>query len=178
MKTIRRSRALVIATSLGVVLLGVKVHSSNTNILALATITHSQLFDAPASVTVRILMLKPGEALPWHYHPGYAFSSIKSGTLTVEDGCGQIQTLSPGQGFEEIGGRLHRARNLGTTDVVVYNTFITLQGKPTMMEVSGDDRRCGPPLSADECRNDGWRKFTHPQTFTNEGQCLGFVRRP
>src|SRR4029450_3682854 len=160
MKIIRNS-ALVVATSLGVMLLGVKVHSNTTNILALATITHSQLFDAPAAVTVRILTLKPGEALPWHYHPGYAFNSIKSGTLTVEDGCGQVQTLSSGQGFEEIEGRVHRATNLGTTDVVVYNPFITLKGKPTMMRVSGDERRCGPPLTTGECQTGGWQKFTH-----------------
>jgi quercetin dioxygenase-like cupin family protein len=172
---IRRKEALVITTSLGVVLLGVTVYSSVTNILTVATIAHSHLFDGPAAVTVRTLTLKPGDALPWHYHPGYAFSSIKSGTLTVEDGCGQTQTLTPGQGFEEIGGRVHRARNLGTTDVVVYNTFITLQGKPAMMEISGDEQRCGPPLSVDECRNENWRRFTHPVSFKNEGQCLALV---
>lgn len=175
MKTLR-NQVLVTVISLSLMWLAVTAYSSNTNILAVSTISHSQLFDGPAAVTVRILTLKPGEALPWHYHPGYAFNSIKSGTLTVEDGCGGVQTLNAGQGFEEIYGRVHRARNLGTTDVVVYNTFVTSQSKPTMIEVSHDERRCGPPLNADECLNDGWRKFNYPQGFANEAQCLDLLR--
>ena len=175
MKTLR-IEVVAIAISLVVAVLGVKTYSADSNILAVSTIPHSQLFDGPAAVTVRILTLKPDEALPWHYHPGYAFNSIKSGTLTVEDGCGGVQTLTPGQGFEEIYGRVHRARNLGTVDVVVYNTFVTLKGKPTMIEHPGEERRCGPPLRADECRNEGWRKFTQPQSFADESQCVGFLR--
>ena len=74
----------------------------------------------------------PGETGAWHYHPGYAFNVVKSGTLTVEDGCGGEETLTPGQAFEEMDGRVHRAKNLSATeDVVVYNTFIVPQGIPT-----------------------------------------------
>ena len=172
---ITRSRVLVIAIILGIALLGAGVYAASTNILAVGTISQSQLFDGPAKVTVRTLTLKPGEALPWHYHPGYAFNAVKSGTLTVEDGCGGVQTLTAGQGFEEIDGRVHRARNLGTADVVVYNTFITLQGKPTMMPISGGERRCGPPLMVVECNNDGWREFNYPQSFASQEQCVSFV---
>ena len=171
MQTLGRNQVLVIAISLTVFLLTVTVYSAGENVLTVATISHSQLFNGPAAVTVRILTLKPGDSLPWHYHPGYAFNSIKSGNLTVEDGCGGVQTLTPGQGFEEAAGRVHRARNLGTTDVVVYNTFITVAGKPTMVEVADNQSRCGPPSTVADCKNDGWRKFTHPRVFANEEQC-------
>ena len=79
---------------------------------------------------MRTLTIAPRESLQWHYHPGYAFNVVKSGTLTVEDGCGgEEATLIPGQAFEEMDGRVHRAKNLSQTDpVVVYNTFIVPVG--------------------------------------------------
>jgi len=171
------SKALAIALSLGVGLLGVTVYSAIPNILAEGTIANSKLFNGPAKVTVRTLTIKPGEVLAWHYHPGYAFNVVKSGNLTVEDGCGGEETLISGQAFEEMDGRVHRAKNLSATeDVVVYNTFIMPQGKPTTVNIPANERRCGPPEDVDECKDDGWLKFTHPQGFTSQGQCVSFVR--
>jgi len=178
MKRRKISKKLMLAIGLGVVVLSVTVYSATTNILAVGTIPQSKLFNGPATVTVRTLTINPGETLAWHYHPGYAFNVVKSGTLTVEDGCGgDDETLTPGQAFEEMDGRVHRAKNLSTTEpVVVYNTFIVPQGKPTTVNIPGNERRCGPPEDADECKNDGWLKFTHPQSFINQGQCIDFVR--
>src|SRR5215813_13685820 len=127
---LKTRRGAVLAISLGVVLTGVTAYAAVTVILAVGTIPQSQLFDGPATVTVRTLTISPGTTLGWHYHPGYAFNVVKSGTLTVEDGCGGEETLTPGQAFEEMDGRVHRAKNLSSTDpVVVYNTFIMPQGK-------------------------------------------------
>ena len=174
---INRSTILAITISLGVALLAFTAYASVTNILAVGTIPDSQLFGGPATVTVRTLTIKPGEVLAWHYHPGYAFNVVKSGTLTVEEGCGGEESLAPGQAFEEMEGHVHRAKNLSATeDVVVYNTFIMPQGKGTTVNVPGNERRCGPPSNVDECRNDGWLKFNHPQPFANQGQCIEFVR--
>jgi quercetin dioxygenase-like cupin family protein len=177
MKT-RYRKVLAIAICVGVALLGVTVYSSTTSILALGTIPDSQLFNGPATVTVRTLTINPGETLGWHYHPGYAFNVVKSGTLTVEDGCGgDLETLTPGQAFEEMEGRVHRAKNLSTTEpVVVYNTFIMPQGKPTTVNIPGNERRCGPPENVDECKNDNWMNFNLPQIFINQGQCVDFVK--
>jgi quercetin dioxygenase-like cupin family protein len=100
MKVRKFKIAWVIAISLGVVVWAAIVYAQTTNVLSVGTISHSQLFDGPATVTVRTLTVKPGEVVPWHYHPGHAFNVVKSGTLTLEDGCGRVQTLSPGQGFE------------------------------------------------------------------------------
>jgi len=177
MKVRKFKIALVIAISLGVVLCGVIGYAATTNILAVGTIPESELFDGPATVTVRTLTIKPGEVLAWHYHPGYAFNVVKSGTLTVEEGCGGEESLTPGQAFEEMDGHVHRAKNLSATeDVVVYNTFIVPQGKPTTVNIPGNERRCGPPSDVDECKDDGWLKFTWPRSFIDQGDCVQYVR--
>jgi quercetin dioxygenase-like cupin family protein len=174
---VKTRRGLVAVIGVGILLIGVTAYSAVTAILAVGTIEHSELFDGPATVTVRTLTLKPGEVLAWHYHPGYAYNVVKSGTLTVEDGCGGEETLTSGQAFEEMDGRVHRAKNLITTeDVVVYNTFIVPQGKPTTVNIPGNERRCGPPIDANECKDDGWLNFTHPRSFINQGECIDYVR--
>jgi quercetin dioxygenase-like cupin family protein len=181
MKTnhLRNRLALVVGLSI-VILSGVIAYAATTLILAVGTIPHSELFDGPATVTVRTHTIKPGDVLAWHYHPGYAFNVIKSGTLTVEDGCGGEETLAPGQGFEEMDGRVHRAKNLSLTeDVLAYNTFIVPQGKPTTVNILNNERRCGPPVNVDECKdeaNGGWAKFNHPRSFSNQGECVDYVR--
>lgn len=173
------SRVFAIAISLGIVLLGVIAYAQ-TNILAVGTIPHSELFDGPATVTVRTLTINPGASLAWHYHPGYAFNVVKSGALTVEDGCGGEKTLlatdTSNNAFEEMDGRVHRAKNLTTEPVVVYNTFIMPQGKPTTVNIPGNVRRCGPPEDVAECKDDGWMKFDFPRSFIAQGDCVQFVR--
>jgi len=177
MKIKTMSRRFVIAISIGAGLFGVIAYAATTVILAVGTIPHSEIFDGPATVTVRTLTIKPGEVLAWHYHPGYAFNVVKSGTLTVEEGCGGEETLTPGQAFEELDGHVHRAKNLSATeDVVVYNTFIVPQGKPTTVNIPNNERRCGPPSNASECKDDGWMKFTQPRSFSNQGECIDYVR--
>jgi quercetin dioxygenase-like cupin family protein len=181
MKIRTMSRGLVTAISLGAILFGVIAYAASTLILAVGTIPNSQLFDGPATVTVRTLTIKPGETLAWHYHPGYAFNVVKSGALTVEDGCGGEETLTPApsleSAFEEMDGRVHRAKNLSTTeDAVVYNTFIVPQGKPTTVNIPGNERRCGPPSDVNECKDDDWVKFTHPRSFIDQGDCVQYVR--
>jgi quercetin dioxygenase-like cupin family protein len=178
MKVKKPSRGLVIAISLGIILLGATAYASVTQLLAVGTIPQSELFDGPATVTVRTLTIKPGEVLPWHYHPGYAFNVVKSGILTVEDGCGgPDESLTPGQAFEEVEGHVHRAKNLSATeDVVVYNTFIVPQGRPTTVNIPNNERRCGPPSDVDDCKDDGWAKFTQPRSFSDQGDCVQYVR--
>jgi quercetin dioxygenase-like cupin family protein len=167
----------IVAVGAGVLLIGVTAYAAVTVILAVGTIEQTQLFDSPATVTVRTLTIAPGESLQWHYHPGYAFNVVKSGQLTVEDGCGgHDETLLPGQAFEEMDGRVHRAKNIGTEPVTVYNTFIVPEGKPTTRNIPGNVRRCGPPIDVTECKDDGWSKFDFPLGFANQGECIDFVK--
>ncbi len=173
---LRKKLALVVGLSI-LILSGVIAYAASSNVLAVGTIPNSQFFDGPATVTVRTLTIAPGEVLAWHYHPGYAFNVVKSGRLTVEEGCGGEVTLGPGQGFEEMDGQVHRAKNLSATeDVVVYNTFIMPQGKPTTVNTPNNERRCGPPSNVNECKDDGWVNFSQPGSFGNQGECVDFVR--
>jgi len=49
----------------------------------------------------RTLKTPVGETTgPWHYHPGYVYNVVRQGTITVEDGCGNVQSYSAGQAFE------------------------------------------------------------------------------
>ena len=176
MKIKRLSRGVVLVAGLCALLFGVIAYASSTNILAVGTIAQSQFFDGPATVTVRTLTIAPGEVLAWHYHPGYAFNVVKSGKLTVEEGCGGEQTLNPGDAFEEMDGHVHRAKNLTTEDVVVYNTFIVPKGQPTTINIPNNERRCGPPSDVNECKENGWAQFSQPNSFNNQGECVDYVR--
>ena len=177
MKTnhLRNKLVLIVGLSL-IILTGVIAYASSTNVLAVGTIPNSQFFDGPATVTVRTLTINPGEVLAWHYHPGYAFNVVKTGKLTVEEGCGGEQTLIPGDAFEEMDGHVHRAKNLTTEDVVVYNTFIVPKGQPTTINIPSNERRCGPPSDVNECKDNGWSQFTQPGSFSDQGACVHYVR--
>src|SRR5436190_15333274 len=46
----------------------------------------------PAQLTARILKTPVGETTgAWHYHPGYVYNVVTEGTITIEDGCGQVR---------------------------------------------------------------------------------------
>jgi quercetin dioxygenase-like cupin family protein len=154
---VKTRRGLALAVGAGVILIGVTAYALVViEILAIGTISHSDLYDSSATLTVRKLTLQPGDVLPWHYHPGYVFNVVKSGILTVEDGCGGEHTLTAGQAFEELDGRVHRGKNLSSEDTVVYNTFIMPDGKPTTRNIPNNERRCGPPSEVNVCKDDGW----------------------
>src|SRR5215468_8158396 len=100
-ESMKSRKMIVVVAALCGILWGIRAYSAVTNIIAVGTIPTSELFDGPATVTVRQLIIAPGETLQWHYHPGRAYNVIKRGTLTVEDGCGQVESLPAGESFEE-----------------------------------------------------------------------------
>jgi hypothetical protein len=131
------------------------------------------LWGGSATLTARKLVTPVGETTGgWHYHPGYVYNVVAEGTITVEDGCGEVVEYSEGEAFEKTDGRVHRAYNLGDVDAVEYSMFInrpgTMLGKPV-------PKRCGPPSIVDECKNGGWQKFDHPGTFESQGECVAYV---
>jgi uncharacterized delta-60 repeat protein len=111
------------------------------------------------------------------YHPGPVFNVVTRGTVTVEDGCGGDEVFTQGQGFEKIGGRIHRAKNFGTVESFEYNAFVVPEGSPITVNIPNNERLCGPPRSVPECKDGGWMAFSHPRRFANQGDCLGFVLR-
>ena len=141
-----------------------------------ATSDHIGLQGGPAVLTARVLNTPVGEITGgWHYHPGYVYNVVTQGTITIEDGCGEIRQYSAGEAFETSEGRVHRAYNLGTVDAIEYNMFVGPPGRPIGVNIPNNDHRCGPPSRVVECRDGGWRTFNHPAPFANQGACIAYV---
>jgi len=130
----------------------------------------------PALLTARTLTTPVGETTGlWHYHPGHVYNVVTQGTITIEDGCGQVNQYSAGQGFETSEGRVHRAYNLGSVDAQEYNMFVGPPNRPIGVNIPGNEHRCGPPSAVEECQNGGWATFNHPAPFGSQGACVAYV---
>ena len=139
---------------------------------------HIGLRGGSAQVTARVLRTPVGEVTgAWHYHPGYVYNVVTQGTITIEDGCGATKQYAAGEAFETSEGRVHRAYNLGAEDAVEYNMFIGPPARPLGVNIPGNEHRCGPPSTVDECRNGGWGTFTHPAPFGDQGACIAYVNQ-
>jgi len=142
-------------------------------VIAVGTMDHSDLVGGPATVTMRLLTIAPGEVLGWHYHPGAgAYTIVRNGTLNVEDGCGSEAVYTEGQAFLEPSGRVHRGKNLTAESVVTAQTFIVPTGSPIAVSTG---QLCGPPATVGECKGSGWMDFNHPRSFTSQGDCMQYV---
>jgi len=96
MKTNTSWKRLMIVVVLGVALTGVSAYSSTSEIIAVGTIPHSELFDGPATVTVRKLTIDPGEILTWHYHPGRAYNVCSGIPRSVGEMASALGRAIPG----------------------------------------------------------------------------------
>ena len=141
-----------------------------------ATSDHIGLRAGPALVTARVLNTPVGETTGgWHYHPGYVYNVVTQGTITIEDGCGEINSYSAGQAFETSEGRVHRAYNLGTEDAIEHNMFVGPPDRPIGVNIPNNEHRCGPPSTVEECKDGGWSTFNHPAPFDGQGACVAYV---
>lgn len=128
----------------------------------------------PADVIMSKLVLQPGDSTGWHYHPGYVFVVINSGTVTEDTGCGDVSVFTPGMAFEEVQpARIHRVRNLGSVTAELYITNIVPTGMAGSTVVAAP--LCGPPETISDCIKGGWMNFGWPRSFTNQGDCIAFV---
>jgi quercetin dioxygenase-like cupin family protein len=165
--------ALFALAAIGTFFAAVPAFSSTNETLAVGTIPYSDLFGGPATMTTRRLTIAPGEVLGWHYHPGVgAYTIVKQGTLTVEDGCGGEEVFTAGQAFIEDTNRVHRGKNLGTEPVITLQTFLVPQGSPISVTTP---KMCGQPAKIEECQYGNWMNFTFPRSFSNQGECTLFV---
>jgi hypothetical protein len=170
---LKRKATLVIGVSL--LAIGV-IYGAMALELWVGTSTHIGLWNGPSTLTARTLKTPIGETTgPWHYHPGFVYDVVRQGTITVEDGCGNVQSYSAGQAFETSEGRVHRAYNLGGADAIESNMFVGPPGRPITVFIPNNERRCGPPSKVDECKNGGWASFDFPSQFPNQGACVEFV---
>ncbi len=174
MKIITLRKGLVAALGLGTLILGFSVYAAiNVTIADGVYVNFEEFGGKPASTRMRTLTIAPGEILGWHNHPGVgAYTIVKQGTLTVEDGCGFDTVYTTGQAFLEPAGRVHRGKNLTADPVITAQTFIVPLGTPFTIDTV---RACGRPLKVDECKNGGWQQFDYPRTFDSQGDCMQFV---
>jgi quercetin dioxygenase-like cupin family protein len=160
---------------LGAVLLGgiATGYAATSVISGVGTMARFEPFNGPATMTARSLFIGPNEVLPWHQHPGIgAYTIVKTGTLTVEDGCGGVVVYPQGTAFIEPPGRIHRGI-AGDAPVETVQTFLVPAGSGFSVNVP---KGCGRPLEVDECKGDGWSAFTAP-TFSNQGDCVAYLER-
>ncbi|MBC9717057.1 cupin domain-containing protein [Streptomyces sp. TRM66268-LWL] len=87
-------------------------------------------------VTVRTITIAPGGSTGWHYHPGQVLAVVQSGTLTRTLGDCTVESTPAGGSFVEPGGSkdIHIGRNLGTTPVVLYVTYLLPEGSPLSLD--------------------------------------------
>lgn len=92
-----RLKHAAVAVLGAILLIGVTVYTATSSIIGIigaGTLAHFAPFDGPATMTVRTLSISANEVLGWHQHPGVgAYTIVKSGTLSVEDGCGGAGNL-------------------------------------------------------------------------------------
>jgi quercetin dioxygenase-like cupin family protein len=72
------------------------------------------------------ITIPANRSLPWHSHPGPAFVTVTSGTLTLVDGetC-EARPYGAGASFVDAGqGHVHTAYNGGSTEVVLHVTYV------------------------------------------------------
>jgi quercetin dioxygenase-like cupin family protein len=174
MRTTRLKKVIVIG--LGALLLGgvVSAYAATSLIRGTGTMAQYDPFGGPATMTARSLFIEANEVLPWHYHPGIgAYTIVKTGTLTVQDGCGGEVVYTQGTALIEPPGRVHRGI-AGDVAVETVQTFLVPVGSAFSVNVP---KACGAPLEVDECKDNGWTAFDFPRTFSSQGDCVASVRR-
>lgn len=92
---------------------------------------------APVDFVHSELTFQPGDATPWHYHPGPTLVTVREGEITFTMGNCEARTYRVGQSFVEgHPGLVGRAQNTGTTIARVNVVFITPVGSATTFPVS------------------------------------------
>lgn len=85
-------------------------------------------------VVTQTITIAPGGHTGWHSHPGPVLVTITAGAMTFYDG--DDRTCSPvvyntGDAFIDKGqGHVHIARNEGSTNLVLYATYLLPVGAP------------------------------------------------
>jgi len=83
------------------------------------------------------LTFQPGDATPWHYHPGPTLVTVKEGEITFTTGGCTGRTYHAGDSFVEgQSGLVGRAQNTGSTIARVNVVFIVPVGSATTFPVT------------------------------------------
>lgn len=96
-------------------------------------------------VVSHVITITPGGDTGWHSHPGPVFVTISAGTMTFvyadEPNCTPTVYEVGDTFIDPGGGRVHIARNLGSTDLVLSATYLTPVGAAVRIDAP-DPGRC------------------------------------
>jgi hypothetical protein len=112
------------------------------------TSNHIGLWNGPSALTARTLMTPVGETTgPWHYHPGYVYNVVRQGTITIEDGCGSVQSYSAGQAFPITRSvAAHQAESMNVRTTIGQDSTIRrhsqIKGSALLMSITGPESPC------------------------------------
>ena len=145
-----------------------------STIVSVGTVAFVDDLGGPGALAFVTATFSAGDVAPWHRHPGQVFVVVRSGALTLENPCGSSEVYSAGQGFIEEPGHIHRAANYSGGTTIIDTLYVLPPGQPPNIPV--ETPVCiGPPASKDMCMADGWRTFTVPRVFKNQGDCVSWV---
>ena len=68
-----------------------------------------------------------------HSHPGEDFGYLLEGTIVLQIDGYPPQTVKAGETFFTPRGRIHNARNIGTTPARAVDTYVIDKGKPVVI---------------------------------------------
>jgi quercetin dioxygenase-like cupin family protein len=68
-----------------------------------------------------------------HSHPGEDFGYLLEGTIVLQIDGYPPQTVKAGETFFTPRGRIHNARNIGTTTARAVDTYVIDKGKPVVI---------------------------------------------
>jgi quercetin dioxygenase-like cupin family protein len=105
----------------------------------------------PSGVATATFELEPGDAFPWHTHPGPVLVSVVDGgeLSYVRAADCVVRPYAAGAAFVEPGPRVHTAFNAGDETITLVGTFFDVgPGDPLASPVAPErqaalDQRCG-----------------------------------
>jgi quercetin dioxygenase-like cupin family protein len=92
------------------------------------------------------ITIEPGGTTGWHSHPGPVLVTVKAGALTIvyaDDPTCAGRTYTAGESFVDRGAEtVHTARNLGTTPVELWATYLVPGGPGVPFRLDASDPGC------------------------------------
>jgi quercetin dioxygenase-like cupin family protein len=90
---------------------------------------------APADFASQTITYSPGGFSGWHRHPGFVLVEVQSGSVDRYVADCTVRTYTAGQAFVEHGSEPSmQIRNGGTTDAVLYVTYIVPRDAPLRID--------------------------------------------
>ena len=127
----RKKNKIAICVIAGVLTMFVGTGLALSNIaLTLGTVASYEFgafgpgYPVPGTVQIHVFTMKPGDAVPWHYHKGLSYVILAYGSLTeqhlLEPNHCESEEFTAGSAFVESPGRVHSVKNTGNNVAVIW----------------------------------------------------------